>query len=225
MKKLPSQIFFISFWLFFSFDLFALSIGKNWLHTIAKPLLMPTLMLLMAGSTDHRYPRRTLVLTGLFFSWLGDVFLLLESRYQNLFIAGLASFLITHLCYIAYFLSVKSSAISLIKKQPVYILLTLCYGVGLVWLLFPFLGDLKIPVIFYAAVICTMLLCSIHIFQKLTAPSNRYFVLAALLFVISDSFLAINKFYQPLPFAGALIMLTYCASQFLLVMGFIKKGR
>jgi len=193
------------------------------LHTIAKPLLMPALLLLLINATDQRFSRRTLLMTGLFFSWLGDVFLLLESRYPVLFIAGLSSFLITHLCYIIYFLSVKPAAVSLVRKQPVYILLILGYGAGLVWLLFPFLGDLKIPVIFYAAVICIMLLCSLHIFQKVTVPANRYFVAGAVLFVISDSLLAINKFYQPLAFAGTLIMLTYCAAQYFIVMGFVKR--
>jgi uncharacterized membrane protein YhhN len=54
-------------------------------------------------------------------------------------------------------------------------------------------------------------------------PANRYFVAGAVLFVLSDSLLAINKFYQPLAFAGTLIMLTYCAAQYFIVMGFIKR--
>jgi len=223
MNKIPFQTFFISFWVLVCIDLFALLIGANWLHTIAKPLLMPALLLLLICATDQSFPRRTFLMTGLFFSWMGDVFLLLESRYPVLFIAGLASFLITHLCYIVYFLLVKSAAVSLIQKQPLFILLILGYGVGLVWVLFPFLGNLKIPVILYATVICTMLLCSLHIFLKLTAPANRYFVAGAVLFVLSDSLLAINKFYQPLAFAGTLIMLTYCAAQYFIVMGFVKR--
>lgn len=223
MNKIPFQRFVISFWLLVCIDVLALLIGVQWLHTIAKPLLMPALMLLLVNATNDRFNQRTLVLTGLFFSWLGDVFLLLESLFSILFIAGLASFLITHLCYIVYFLSAKSAAGSLVKKQPVYILLILGYGVGLVWLLFPSLGDLKIPVILYAAVICTMLLCSLHIFLKVAVPANRHFVAGAVLFVLSDSLLAINKFYQPLAFAGTLIMLTYCAAQYFIVMGFIKR--
>lgn len=223
MDKIPFQKFNLSFWLLVCLDLLALLIGVHWLHSIVKPLLMPALTLLLVSATDHSFPRRTLVLTGLFFSWLGDIFLLLESNYPILFVAGLCSFLITHLCYIIYFLSIKAAAGSLIKKQPFYIVLILGYGAGLVWLLFPYLGDLKIPVILYAAVICTMLLCSLHIFLKLTVPSNRYFIAGAMLFVISDSLLAINKFYQPLAFAGTLTMLTYCAAQYFIVRGFIKR--
>lgn len=97
------------------------------------------------------------------------------------------------------------------------------YGVGLVSLLLPYLGPLQVPVIIYAVVICTMLFCSIHIYPKLTAPANQYFVAGALLFVLSDSILAINKFYSPLPLGGCWIMLTYCAAQYLIVSGCIAR--
>jgi len=42
------------------------------------------------------------------------------------------------------------------------------------------------------------------------------------LFVISDSVLAINKFYQPFEAAGILIMLTYGLAQFFIIKGAIK---
>ena len=41
----------------------------------------------------------------------------------------------------------------------------------------------------------------------------------ALLFVISDSVLAINKFYQPFEVAGVIIMLTYGLAQLFIVEG------
>lgn len=75
----------------------------------------------------------------------------------------------------------------------------------------------------YAAVICTMLLCSLHIFVKVNAPANRLFLSGAAFFVLSDSLLAINKFYQPFAYAGVCIMLTYCAAQFFIVTAFIKQ--
>jgi hypothetical protein len=39
---------------------------------------------------------------------------------------------------------------------------------------------------------------------------------------MSDSILAINKFYQPFEAAGVLIMLTYGLAQFFIVQGAIK---
>ena len=44
----------------------------------------------------------------------------------------------------------------------------------------------------------------------------------ALLFVISDSVLAINKFYHPFEIAGIIIMLTYGLAQFFIAEGAIQ---
>lgn len=193
------------------------------LHYIAKPLLIPALLLLLLFSTTPITPYKKLIAVALFFSWLGDMFLLFENKNSLFFIFGLVSFLTTHILYIIYFLSIYSNQISLLKKQPLLIAAVLTYGVALVWLLFPHLNELKIPVMVYATVICTMLLCSLHIYLKVNKPANTYFVSGALLFVLSDSLLAINKFYQSFIFAGVLIMLTYCAAQYFIVTGFIKQ--
>ena len=224
MIKKKLKKLFPAFWLLVLIELAAILFGFAWLHYIAKTLLMPTLILLLLSS-GIAAPGRNLMVTGLFFSWLGDVFLLFESRNGLFFIFGLTSFFITHACYIIYFLSIKSAAPSLLKKRPIYVFLILCYGAALVWLLFPYLGELKIPVILYAAVICGMLLCSIHAYLKASAPANWYFVVGAALFVLSESILAINKFYQPLALAGIWIMLSYCAAQFFIVSGFLSMRR
>ena len=47
-------------------------------------------------------------------------------------------------------------------------------------------------------------------------------VAGALLFVLSDSILAINKFYMPFDLAGTFIMLTYGFAQYLIVQGAVK---
>ena len=224
MIQIPFQQPVRLFWLIVLTDLLAIFLGFNWLHVIVKPLLMPSLAYVVYIS-NLAVAAKKLILTGLCFSWLGDVFLLIESHNALFFIAGLANFLITHICYILYFLSIRSSQPSLLQKQPIYILLTLCYGAGLVWLLHPFLGELKVPVMLYAVIICSMLICSIHIYLKVKVPANRLFITGAVLFVLSDSLLAINKFYHSLPLAGILIMLTYCAAQYFIVRGFIDAGK
>jgi len=220
--KLPIP-FALIFWVIVGADVLGIATGISWLPFIAKPLLIPALMLLLVF-TPTTAPRRHLLLTGLFFSWLGDVFLLFEYKNSLFFIFGLVCFLTTHVFYIIYFLKIRSSAVSLLKKQPVFIVLVIGYGLTLVWLLYSHLGDLKIPVMIYAAVICTMLLCSLGIFNKVNKPANIWYLSGAALFVASDSLLAINKFYQPFTFAGVLIMLTYCAAQYGIVNGFIKQS-
>jgi uncharacterized membrane protein YhhN len=203
-------------------DILGITAGISIVHFIAKPLLIPGLILLLKMSKTT-VPRKSLLLTGLVFSWLGDMFLLFEDKNALFFIFGLASFLTTHIFYIIYFLKIRSSADSLLKKQPWIVLLIAGYGLVLVWFLYPYLGDLKIPVMVYATVICGMLLCSLHIFLKVNKPANILYLLGASLFVLSDSLLALNKFYQPFAFAAVLIMLTYCAAQYFIVTGFIKQ--
>jgi uncharacterized membrane protein YhhN len=209
------------FWLLALLDLVGIAAGIQSLHFVAKPLLMPALLLLLAF-TWNGSPGKHLLMAGLFFSWIGDVLLMLEDRDPLFFIFGLASFLTTHILYIIYFLRIRSANASMLKRQPLYIALVLAYGISLVWQLYPYLGDLEIPVIVYAAVICSMLLCSIHIFPKVNKRAALYFWLGATSFVVSDSLLAINKFYQPFAYAGVLIMLTYCAAQYFIVRGYIE---
>ena len=210
------------FWAVAAADCIGIAANNASLHYMAKPLLIPILLLLLAG-TATTLPRKNLLLAGLFFSWVGDMFLLFESRNNLFFIFGLVAFLITHIFYITYFLKIRNAADSLLKKQPALVILVLGYGVTLVYILFPHLGGLKIPVMVYAAVICTMLLCSLHVFFKVNKPAARLFVTGAFFFVLSDSSLALNKFYQPFAYAGVLIMLTYCAAQYCIVNGFIKQ--
>lgn len=209
------------FWIIVAADITGIIPGINLLHFIAKPLLMPVLIAWLISSKPISH--RMLALTGLFFSWAGDVLLLFEKNGALFFTGGLVCFLLTHICYIIYFLKTRPIEPSLLKTQPWWIILVPAYGTALVWLLFPHLADMKLPVMIYAVVICSMLLCSLHAFKSTSFPSRYYFVTGALLFVASDSLLAINKFYQPFAFAGSLIMLTYCGAQYLIVTGIIKK--
>jgi uncharacterized membrane protein YhhN len=214
----------IAFWLLALLDIAGIAANQQMLQFIAKPLLIPALLLLLLF-TKSAVPGKKLLLTGLFFSWLGDVFLLFETKNALFFIFGLASFLTTHIFYIVYFLRIRSDKTSLPKKQPVLIALVLAYGITLVWQLYPHLGNLKLPVMIYATVICSMLLCSLHVFLKVNKKAASFYLMGAVAFVISDSLLAINKFYQPFAYAGIFIMFTYCAAQFFIVTGYTQQNQ
>ena len=217
MKSSSIKKYTLFFGLITLLDLIAVQVGFPILHTLAKSLLMPVLAAFLYNS--GLAGTKKLVLIGIFFSWWGDIFLLMDIPGSFYFIAGLASFLTTHLLYIFYFLSIKKQAPSLLKKQPIWFILIIGYGVGLVILLLPHLGELKIPVALYATVISSMLLCSLHIFYKTNPPANKFFVVGAILFVLSDSLLAFNKFYQTFSMASVGIMLTYCLAQYFIVRG------
>lgn len=221
LQPIQKKIVYV-FLLLVILELVAVAANISCLQLVVKPLLIPALFVLLAVSKTA-LPGKQLLLYGLVFSWLGDVLLMFEDRHVLFFIFGLVSFLTTHVFYILYFLQIKSQKSSWLKKRPILIALVLAYGVTLVWQLFPYLGDLAIPVIIYAAVICTMLLCCLHIVLKVNKKAAGFYLIGATAFVISDSLLAINKFYQPFALAGLFIMLTYCAAQFFIIRGFIEQ--
>ncbi len=218
-KRFAAPLFFIVTALYIAGGVLAI---PN-LQLATKPLLIPILIgLLLAATRSSR--RRNLFIVALLFSWAGDVFLLFENVNAKLFIPGLVCFLVTHVLYIIFFLSIKPVRISLLKTAPWIWPLVLLYVVGLLYLLVPTLGALKIPVIGYALIITGMLLASLHIYKRVNPNAGKHFILGAFFFVVSDSLLAINKFYTPIPFSF-LIILTYCVAQYLLVKGFIFQSR
>lgn len=192
------------------------------LNLINKGLIIPFLIFLFVYS-EYPFEGRNdfLILSGLIFSWAGDIFLELEDRTGNLFIAGLLCFLLTHLLYIAVFIKDADRSVQkkglLLRAIPVAI-----YGVALVIWLYPGLGEMKIPVIIYSAVILTMLFFAEIRSSKIQI--RYYLILAgALLFVSSDSMIAINKFRHPFQWSDTAIMTTYVIAQYLIIGGIIYK--
>lgn len=184
-----------------------------------KPLLMPLLML---GYYLEVKPLNTfsiILLWGLFFSWAGDVLLMMENYNGSFFIGGLVSFLTAHILYISYFAKTKSLQQPYLKSRPVMLLAVLAYIIELMYVLWPHLGGMKIPVIIYGIVIGTMLCFALWQIGKLDNKAAAFFTAGALFFVLSDSLLAINKFRGGFSYAGILIMLTYCLAQYLLARG------
>ena len=99
------------------------------------------------------------------------------------------------------------------------------YLLGLLSLVYPTLGDLKVPVLIYAFVITIMgVLGTITGIQY----KNKFILFGAFIFIVSDSFIALNKFYFNLSYAELLqviIMSTYVLAQYFLVLGIIGNKR
>jgi uncharacterized membrane protein YhhN len=191
------------------------------LESITKPLLLLILLNWFIGATDAcQSPLKKWITGALCFSWLGDVLLMFQGRDSLFFLLGLTAFLIAHLFYIVCFHSIKTS--EGIKSRFALLLPVVLYYVLLISLLYPHLKDMKIPVPVYGLVISFMLLLALHMLFSKNRTAGRFFFIGALLFVISDSVLAIDKFYQPFGQAGVIIMLTYGLAQLLIVKGAIE---
>lgn len=202
-------------------ELIALYYGLGYLQNITKPLLMIIMGLLVLLQPIIGKRIKVLLLFAIIFSLGGDVFLLFDQSGGPTFILGLLSFLVAHLFYIVLFLHIKKSQLPQRSWNPWIISSLLLYVAILFYILSPNLGELKIPVVIYALVLSAMLITAIHAFH-FTNNNGKWVITGAFLFVISDSLLAINKFYTPFAFAGLAIISTYALAQFLIITGVTK---
>ena len=119
--------------------------------------------------------------------------------------------------YIIFFHKVR--VIEQVNSNIVLLAIVVVYYVGLIAFLSPHLGDMKLPVRIYGIVISFMFMLAMHMLFIKNKEAGKWMMLGALLFVISDSVLAINKFYQSFELAGVVIMITYGLAQLFIVEG------
>ncbi|MBW2595970.1 MAG: lysoplasmalogenase [Deltaproteobacteria bacterium] len=161
------------------------------------------------------------LLAGLIFCLLGDVFLALPQK--GMFLAGLVVFLAGHVLYVFGFLRVTEIG----QWAGIGSLVIIAVGGLVYFLLRTYLGRMKIPVIFYMIVISVMLAGAWAVFGDCgLAGSGRIMIFAgALLFYLSDLFVARHRFVKE-EFSNRLIGLPmYYAGQFLLAfsVGFLER--
>ncbi len=176
---------------------------------IFKPLTMVfiiSIALLAKAPPSSKY--KYAIIAGLLFSLVGDIFLMLP---MDLFIAGLVSFLIAHLIYTYAFRLGRPWRIKFMAM-----LLFAIYGVIIYVILLPGLNGMTVPVAAYVGVILTM---AWQAWDQWDRVRTRWALLAfigAVLFVVSDTILALNKFGEPFAAARALTLSTYYSAQWLI---------
>ena len=194
--------------------------SESVLELISKPLLMPILMVFVWVNAAQLKKSLIYLLEGaLFFSWVGDVALLFDKEIPFLFMIGLGGFLVAHIQYIILF--IKSSNKTNLKTgiAPFAVILFVGFTAYLIHQLWPHLGELQIPVFVYATVLMLMGVAAV---SRVIEVGKTTVLLGAVLFVVSDSILAINKFIEPVEFGRVLIMFTYTMAQLLIVIGILK---
>lgn len=190
--------------------------GKLPIKTILSGLFILTALL-----QPHPFPEYVyILLIGLIFCLGGDVFLALPQ--ERMFLFGLVSFLLGHVCYVLGFFYVADlnpwtlggSAIGLAVSGRVFF-----------WLR-PHLGSMLVPVIAYIIVITAMVIGAFTVFGDTRLHSTGRFlvIFGAVSFYISDLFVARDRFLKT-EFTNRLLGLPlYYAGQFLLAfsVAFIK---
>ena len=134
------------------------------------------------------------------------------------FIFGLIAFLLAHLVYIKIFSFNQNKSLNIWATIIGFGL----YGALFFLLLKDHLGSLLVPVAVYMLVILCMGLFAYRRRGKVSLESFRLVFMGALLFMVSDSILALNKFYIAITSSGFLIMATYSFAQYFIVNGLLK---
>lgn len=183
----------------------------------AKPLVKTPAVLLLClyAALDGVGKERLLLVAALFMSAMGDMFLALPDQY---FLHGLASFLIAHLFYIALFLRHRARTLMVTHISTAVVLAL--YGIALVWWMLPSLGSMTVPVMVYAFVLLCM--GAAARFSRFGSP---WVFGGAVLFIVSDSALAVNKFHTPLEGFGYVVWLTYYFAQVAITLGVLLGPR
>lgn len=218
MKK---QIWLLAFIAALLADITGIITGNETIEWISKPLILPFLFLYFYTALNTlQQGFKKWVYLALFFSWCGDVLLMFQRQNELFFLLGLSAFLLAHIFYILFFHFIR--IYEGIRSNALYLVIVVIYYGLLIGWLSPYLAQFKIPVRVYGVVITVMLIMAMHLTGLKNRKAGRMILAGAILFVISDSVLAVNQFYQAFSAAGILIMLTYGAAQLFIVKGAIE---
>ncbi|WP_457611493.1 lysoplasmalogenase [Lutibacter sp.] len=183
---------------------------------VFKPLILLLLLVLYAVSVSKL---NKLYVLALIFSFFGDVFLMFSG--ESYFIIGLISFLIAHLLFIKIVINqIQKQSISkvIISTIPFLVLF-----LGLILFLKDFLNNLLIPVIIYGLTICTFGTVSLINYLSTKSRKSLLMLIGSIIFITSDSVLAINKFYNSSHLFEVIIMITYILAQYLIFRSMVYR--
>ncbi|MDP3359365.1 MAG: lysoplasmalogenase [Lutibacter sp.] len=195
-------------------DLIGLIFNIESLLYVSKPFIMLALLFLYTSSVSDTNKWYS---TALIFSLFGDVFLMYPGQLP--FKIGLISFLIAHILFIKI-------VTHRITKVLFLNILTAIIPFGIFLSLFIFtlkntLGDLLLPVLIYGFTISMFGVVSLINYLETKSAKSIWMLIGAVVFMISDALLAINKFYLPKEIFGVLIMGTYIIAQYLIYRSMI----
>jgi uncharacterized membrane protein YhhN len=198
---------------------------KTNIANITKLMLVPFLTLHLALNVYNLGSSfiKKIIFTALTASFIGDFLLLFSGN--SFFAAGMVSFIVTHVCYAWFFFRagkfkwnnstefvIAASFLGLISFQLLNFMKSYIDY------------NLLFPMIVYIIAICVMASAASNLFghKVLRALAVSFFIPGSLLFVLSDSVLAMNKFIYKDDFLNVVVMLSYGYAQCLMVQGFVR---
>ena len=149
-------------------------------------------------------------------SCIGDVFLHLGPR--RYFGQALGAFLLAHVAYTLLFVRSWRRPFCPGGVQLILAAAVLVYSVVVTGWLASGLGEHAVPVMVYSGAITAMTVSAI-----LAGFSMPFVWIGAMLFVVSDSLIAIGRFKTALPLTAYLIWPTYYLAQYGIAIGFLRE--
>lgn len=197
--------------------------GNSTLEYFVKPWLMVWIaawfMINRKGNRDLAF-----IIGAFFFSWVGDMFLMVANLIDVLFYAGVGGFFVAQLFYIRTFLGGRNNEVpaGFIFRKPLWVLPFVVYLALILFIISGGMHGVMVSVIVvYALSLVTMSMAALNRKGQVNRLSFRLTFAGSVLFVLSDSMIAINKFYLEFPRASFLIMLTYFTAQYLIMQGLL----
>ena len=212
-----SKYFLLFFLLVSLVDIIAILNDNTLWQTISKPMIIPALMFyyITASKSKNKW-----YIIALVFSFLGDVLLLDKS---NLFLFGIGAFLMTQLLYVYIFS--KGLSTSSWRKKIMAFLPFLIFFFALIGVLKPGLNEFFIPVVIYGVAISVFGAISLLKYLVKKDGTSLCLISGALLFILSDSLIALHKFHEPRSVYPVAIMLTYILAQYLIATFMLKSEK
>ncbi len=196
-------------------DWWAVATERRTVEYVAKPGTMVVLIAAALTLDPADGTARGWFVAALVLSLVGDVFLMLP---RDLFVAGLASFLLGHVAYIVGLLSGDTSATGLLVGAAIIVVaLPLVGGRVLRAVRAGDEPELTVPVALYILVISAMVVSA-------GASGSAVALAGALSFYVSDALIAWTRFIRPFAWGRVAVMVTYHAAQIALVASLTTSG-
>ena len=186
------------------------TIKKDTLCYIFKPLTTILIMALAYHQTSTFTSVHYWVFAGLFFSLIGDIYLMLKKDY---FLQGLIAFFIAHVAYVFAFVDTVGFVFNAWLLGFLVI-----YAAAFISILNKHLGKLRIAVYVYAFILLLMVLTSYNFFQLSWHYTSLYAFVGALFFMLSDSVLAYRKFVKEHVWSQPVVLATYYIAQSMIAL-------
>ncbi|MHA1366077.1 MAG: lysoplasmalogenase [Candidatus Heimdallarchaeota archaeon] len=194
---------------------------------ITKPFLIPllaTYYILSIYFTSGIESVNWFIFVGLILGLAGDLLLINRpdpEEQKVLFMLGLVSFLLGHIFYLVAFVLTITAPYTFTLWTLGILIPLIVYGVLIGVKLLPTAEEMKIPVLAYILIIFSMGIIATMLFGEMSTKGYITLLAGVLLFIISDTINAWYKFIKEFQYERLLVMSTYLASQFFIVLGFV----